>query len=168
MAEEFMPWKYKYVPSTSQKIPEQAVTTTYSGLKHADDIVDAANYMSARRGNWVNRSRYVIYVAIIILAIIVLSRQPGGWSNYWKNLKENAVSTLLNVFSLFLFIEILSVWVIDLTFMRGVEYTYSEKYMAGEWKPTKQMTKNSQTVEEFRNTCPGLHKYGRYVNPTLA
>lgn len=167
MIDSWNPAKFKYVLPTSTKIPEQPVTTTYSGMRTAGDIVDASTYLSSRRSNWINRSKYAIYIVLLIFAIIIISQRSGGWSAYWKQFKDSLTGTLLNVFSVMLLIDVMSVWIIDLTFMRGVEYTFSERFMAGEWKPTKQLTKNSDTYIEMKNTCPGLHKYGRIVAPSL-
>jgi hypothetical protein len=158
---------YKYVMPTSTKIPKQPVTTEYSGLMTSDDIVDASTYLSRRRSNWINRSKYAIYIVLLVFAIILISKKTNGWSEYWKQFKSSLSGTLLNVFSVMLLIDVLSVWVIDLTFMRGVEYTYSARFMANEWKPVKQIDRNSDTYIEMKNTCPGLHKYGRFSFPSL-
>lgn len=161
------PSKFKYISETSKKIPKQPVTTEYSGMMTSDDIVDASTYLSRRRSNWINRSKYAIYIVLLIFAIILISQKDGGWSAYWKQFKESLSGTLLNVFSVMLLIDVISVWVIDMTFMRGVEYTFSERFMSGDYKPVRQLTKNSDTYIEMKNTCPGLHKYGKLVWPSL-
>ena len=164
-----LPWdrKYKYISDVSHSIPRQPVTTESSGMTTASDIVDASTYISGRRANWINRSKYLIYAILLVLAITIISTSKGGWSAYWSQLKDSFSGIILNVFSVILFIDILSVWIIDLTVMRGVEYTYSQRYLAGKWKPTKALTKNSNTYTEFKNTCPGLHNYGRFTWPSL-
>ena len=157
---------YKYKRDTSSIIEKTPVTTTSDGLLTADDIVDASKYMSYRRSDWINRSKYAIYIVLLITAIIIISKSEG-WSNYWKEFKSNLSGVILNVFSVMLIIDILSVWFIDLTVMRGVEYTYNKRFMANQWKPSKQISKNSDSYTELKNTCPGLHKYGRFVWPSL-
>ena len=162
-------WNGEYNSLASKKLEKpEAITTEYSGLSTASDIIEAANYKPYRRANWINRSKYVIYIVLVVFAIIIISRSPGGWHKYFQDFKDNIGSQILNVFSFLFIIDLLSSWFIDLTVMRGVEYTFSERYMAGDWKPAKRFSVNSDTYTELQNTCPGLHKYGRWVNPRLS
>ena len=162
-------WRDEYYDSTESKKFDspQPVTTKYSGLTTATDIIDAANYKPYRRANWINRSKYVIYMVLVIFAIIIISHSPGGWKGYYNNFRDSLGSQILNVFSFLFIIDLMSSWFIDLTVMRGVEYTFSERYMAGEWLPEKRFSTDSDTVTELRNTGKGLREYGRFTYPTL-